>query len=240
MPCSPASSRIMWNPKYFHEMTTNRVNRTIDRSASHELGEARRGRRWPGPRRRARPACSRSCQIDAGDDLGEDVRREEDQPEDRPAAEAPVEHQREAERERDLDDERQRDEERVVGDRAVEHRVGQGALVVGEPDEVGQRLQPVPLEPAVVDRLDDRDDDEDGVDEQRGQHEERGRRELRGSATRRSGCGRSQSRSSVLQGWRMGRRDAGPFDTSREGSAHWVLAASAMVLATPLGRPCPR
>ena len=27
--------RIMWKPKYFHEMTTNIVNITMERSASH-------------------------------------------------------------------------------------------------------------------------------------------------------------------------------------------------------------
>ncbi len=27
--------RIMWKPKYFHEMTTNIVSMTMERSASH-------------------------------------------------------------------------------------------------------------------------------------------------------------------------------------------------------------
>ena len=57
-------------------------------------------------------------------------------------------------------------------DGPLEDRLSQRALVVGEADEVGQRCQAVPLEEAVVDRLDDREEDEDRVEDQAGQQEQ--------------------------------------------------------------------
>ena len=72
--------------------------------------------------------------------------------------------------------------EDVVLDGALEHRLRQRPLVVGETDEVGQRRQAVPFEEAVVDRLDDREEDEDGVQDQRGQQEQGDRRAPAGAA----------------------------------------------------------
>ena len=45
--------------------------------------------------------------------------------------------------------------------------------VVLEPDEVGQRLEAVPLVQAVLHRLEDGQDDEDGVQHQRREQEQR-------------------------------------------------------------------
>ena len=95
---------------------------------------------------------------DGGDRLREHVRREEDQPQEAAAAQRPVEQQRDAERERQLQQDRERDEDRVVLHRLPEGRVAECLAVVVEPDEVGQRAEPVPGVDAVVDRLDDRDD----------------------------------------------------------------------------------
>ena len=55
-----------------------------------------------------------------------------------------------------------------------EDRVGQGPLEVGQPDELVERLEPVPVEQAVAGRLDDREQDEHGVQRQRRQHEQPG------------------------------------------------------------------
>ena len=121
---------------------------------------------------------------DTGDDLRDDIRGEEDESQDGPAPEPAAEHQRQPERERDLHDQRQDDDQHVVLDGALEDGIRHGALVVGEPDEVGQRRQAVPLEDAVADRLDDREEDEDRVQDQRGQQEQGDRRAPAGAAPR--------------------------------------------------------
>ena len=54
----------------------------------------------------------------------------------------PVEEQRGAERERQLEDEREHDEDAVVLHRLAERRVAEGLAVVVEPDVVGQRTRP--------------------------------------------------------------------------------------------------
>ena len=113
-----------------------------------------------------------SWKTSPGDDLGDDVRGEEEQPQDGPAGEVAVEQQRQSQREGDLDGQREDDDERVVRDRAEEDRVGQGALVVGQADEVGQRRQAVPLEEAVERGLGDGQQDEDHVEDERRQHEQ--------------------------------------------------------------------
>ena len=178
MPWSPASRMIMWNPKYFHEMMTNRVSITIPPSPSQSWTTPPR----PAPVERrvhdpGRP--EHQAEDDAGDRLGQDIGQEEDQSEDRPAREAPVEQDGEGQRERDLDGQREQDDQHVVADRRPEGVVGQRDLVVLEPDEVGQRLQPVPLEQAVVRRLDDREQDEHDVQREGGQQEQDDRQPLR-------------------------------------------------------------
>ena len=55
-----------------------------------------------------------------------------------------------------------------------EDRVGQRPLEVGEPDELVERLEPVPVEQAESRRLDDREQDEQGVERQRREHEQPG------------------------------------------------------------------
>ncbi len=104
---------------------------------------------------------------DRRDRLREHVRREEDEAQDAAAAQRPVEQQRDPERERELEAERERDEDRVVLHRLAEGGVAERLAVVVEPDEVGQRPEPVPGVEAVVNGLDDRDDDEDDVERDR-------------------------------------------------------------------------
>ena len=84
---------------------------------------------------------------------------------------------------------------RVVADGAEEDRVGQRALEVGEPDELVQRLEPVPVEEAVAGRLDDREQDEQGVQRQRREHEQPGDAPCAaGSGGCGSGCRRQSPR----------------------------------------------
>ena len=51
--------------------------------------------------------------------------------------------------------------------RLAEGRIAERLAVVAEPDVVGERLEPVPVVEAVVNGLDDRDDDEDRVEDDR-------------------------------------------------------------------------
>ena len=110
---------------------------------------------------------------DAGDHLGEHERREVQDAQERPALDARVEHQRDTERERQLQREREDDEDAVVPQRAREHVVAEGAPEVLEPDEVVEVREPVPLEAAVVDRLQDGRDDQQPVEHERGREEQR-------------------------------------------------------------------
>ncbi len=100
---------------------------------------------------------------DGGDRLREDVRGEEDHAEQAPPSHPPVEEQRDPERERQLEDERQRNEDPVVLHRLAERGIAERLAVVVEADEVAQRTKAVPVVGAVTDRLDDRHDQEDHV-----------------------------------------------------------------------------
>ena len=104
---------------------------------------------------------------DRGDRLREHVRREEDQAEESAAAQRPVEEERHAEGERQLEAQRQRDKDPVVVNRLAEPRVAERLAVVVQADEVGERPEAVPEVEAVTNRLDDRDDDEEGVERRR-------------------------------------------------------------------------
>ena len=84
----------------------------------------------------------------------------------------PVEQQRDAERERQLEDEREHDEDPVVLHRLAERGIAERLAVVVETDVVGQRAEAVPVVDAVVDGLDDRDDQEDDVERDRRREEE--------------------------------------------------------------------
>ena len=88
---------IMWKPKYFHEMITNRV--IITRVESPSQSWMRPSRPTARERRvHDRVGLQQQREDDAGDRLRQDVRQEEQQPEDRPTAEAPVEQDRERQR----------------------------------------------------------------------------------------------------------------------------------------------
>ena len=72
------------------------------------------------------------------------------------------------ERKRQLEQHRQRDQDPVVGHRLPEPGVAERLGIVVQPDEVGQRAEPVPGVEAVVNSLDDGDDDEEDVEGDRG------------------------------------------------------------------------
>ena len=96
---SPASISTMWKPKYFHEMTKNRLYSTTSGSASHSctspvgtdgveaLVEQAVGAQDLAPH-------------DAGDDLGQDVRGEEQGPQQPAGRQLGVEQHRQPEGER--------------------------------------------------------------------------------------------------------------------------------------------
>ena len=150
---------------------------------------------------------------DTGDDLRDDIRGEEDEPEDGAAPEPAAEDERQPEREWDLDDERQDDDEDVVLDGPLEDGLRQRALVVGKADEVGQRCQAVPLEEAVVDRLDDREEHEDRVQGQGGQQEQGDRRALaRATPGALGGVGADHRRHVSTDDTERAGPEAGPFD----------------------------
>ena len=177
---------------------------------------------------------------DTRDDLRDDVRGEEDEPQDRAAPEPAAEHQGQPECERDLDEERQDDDEDVVLDRSLEHRLRQRPLVVGETDEVGQRCQAVPLEEAVVDRLDDREEDEDGVQDQGGQQEQGDHRAPAGAAPAARGrLGARHRRHVDTDDTERAGPGAGPFERSLLRCDYWVFAAVAIADATDSGVPDP-
>ena len=104
----------MWNPKYFHEMITNRVIITMVRVARASPGRGR-----PSPtcwRLESTSAPGRRSSENTMPVIASDrtYGQEEQQPEDRPAREAPVQQDRQRQRERDLDRQRQGDDEEVV------------------------------------------------------------------------------------------------------------------------------
>jgi hypothetical protein len=101
---------------------------------------------------------------DTGDRFGEDVRREEDQPKDTAAAKRPVQQQRDAECEWELEADREHREDRVVLHRLPEERIAEGFAVVVQADEVGQVPETGPGIEAVVNGLDDRDEQEEDVE----------------------------------------------------------------------------
>jgi hypothetical protein len=84
----------------------------------------------------------------------------------------PSQEDGEREAERDLDDEREDHDQQVVADRCHEPLASECRGVVLEADEVGQRRQAVPLVEAVLHRLEDGQQDEDGVQDQRRQEEQ--------------------------------------------------------------------
>ena len=149
MPWSPASMMIMWKPKYFHEMTTN-MRHHHDRSVGQPLldqeaepdGLEAPGRRMPFGYRSSwntTPVTTSDRTYGAKNRTRSTVRPRK----------LPVELQRQPEREGDLESERQDDDEDVVPDRPLEHRVGERLRVVVETDELGERRQAVPVEQAV-------------------------------------------------------------------------------------------
>ena len=109
---------------------------------------------------------------DGRDRLGEDVRGEEDHAEQASPSHPPVEEQRDAERERQLEDERQHDEDPVVLHRLAERGIAERLAVVVETDVVAQRTEAVPVVGAVPDGLDDRHDQEDHVERDGGREED--------------------------------------------------------------------
>ena len=129
----------------------------------------------------------------------------------------------------------------VVADRAAEDRVGQRTLVVVEPDEVGQRLEAVPVVQAVAGRLDDREQDEDGVERPApAAGTARPSCQLRRSATRRPGSRARTMR--VIGPSRNGEWagvTAGPFRLDRRESAYWAGGVALMASATSSGVAVP-
>ena len=141
MPCSPASIRIMWKPKYFHEMITNNVSITMLESPSQSWTRAPR----PTPRQRAstkRVRLQEQPEHDAGDGLrrGRTAGRTAAGTTARPRNRR-LSMTRERQRERDLERERQDDDRTLLRDGLPEQVARQRHLVVLEPDEVGQRLR---------------------------------------------------------------------------------------------------
>ena len=118
---------IMWKPKYFHEMITKSVIITRVESPSQSWIKP------PSPtlvERRVdhRTRLEHQREHDPGHRLRQDVRQEEEQSEDRPAPEPPAEQDREPQAERDLDAQRQNDDQHVVADRGHEHLVAERSV----------------------------------------------------------------------------------------------------------------
>ena len=113
--------RIMWKPKYFHEMTTNSASRTVLGSASHGWIERAAGRPLSAPSA-SPPGWSSSCQTTPVMTSERTNGAKNSEPQERAAPEPAVEDQGQPERERELDDERQHDDEDVVLDGAQEDR----------------------------------------------------------------------------------------------------------------------
>ena len=168
----------MWKPKYFHEMMTNRVIITNVVSPSQSWTRPPRPTHCR-PESTRRPGLQEQREDDAGDGLREDVRQEEDDPEDRAAGEPPIQQDREDEGERDLDRQGEHDDQSVVATAAVVKVVAvERRLVVLQPDEICERLQPVPLVEAVVRSLDDWQQDEHQVESKGWQQEQADRHPL--------------------------------------------------------------
>ena len=202
MPCRPASIRIMWKPKYFHEMTTNIVSITIDRSASHSWTRNPSPPVWSAAVHHA-VRVEQQLEHDARRRLGQHVRREEQQSQQRPTPEGPVELERQPQRERDLDRQRQDDDEQVVPDRSSEHRVVERLDVVVEADEVGRGVRGHSSRTGCTTGLDDGKQHEQPVDDQRGQQEEPDRQPSAGPRSGTFGCDRV-GRHEAMVGERVG------------------------------------
>ncbi len=103
----------MWKPKYFQEIDEEHRehhDRPVRQPFVDEESE---------PAGLERPVdhpirVEQQLEHDAGRGLGQYERREEQQPERSPAPEGPVELQRQPQGERDLDEQRQDDDEQVV------------------------------------------------------------------------------------------------------------------------------
>ena len=236
---------IMWKPKYFHEMITKSVIITRVESPSQSwMSPSRPTRRQRRVDDRVRLQHQR--EDDAGHGLRQDVRQEEQQAEDRPTAEAPIEQHRERKAERDLDEQREHDDQQVVADRGHEGLVAERGDVVLEADEVGQRREAVPLVEAVLHRLQDRQDDEDGVQDQGRQHEQPDReppgRESRAPARGAAQCRHRSSSVSAEEssGPAKPARCSSLAQGSRPRGAYWVAAASVSAWQTSAGVDSPR
>ena len=131
----------MWKPKYFHEMTKNRLYSTMSGSASQSRTSPSRPTAETVVEQAVRAGGSWR-QTTPVIDLGQDVGREEQQPQTRPARQLLVEQHGQAERERQLEHQRQDDEDDAVRrSRDGRRRRPERRREVVEPHEVGQRLR---------------------------------------------------------------------------------------------------
>jgi hypothetical protein len=100
-----------------------------------------------------------------GDHLGEHVRCENDHPQRGLAPQLAIDQQSQAEAERQLNYQREQDEQPIVPDCAEKHRIRQRPLVVVQANEIVQLFQAVPFKTAVKQRHYHRNDDESEIEQ---------------------------------------------------------------------------
>ena len=181
----------MWKPKYFHEIDDEHRVEDDVRVGEPQLDEARRARAPPACGRPGRPAGASGARR-RRDHLGEHERREEEHPEQRPAPHPLVEQHRDAERERQLQDQRQHEDDPVVPRAPAEHGSANARGSSARPTKSSSGSEAVPVEAAVVERLDDRHEHEQHVERERRAQEQ----QTRSPAPRRraGGAGRPRGR----------------------------------------------
>src|SRR5262249_44544181 len=147
-------------------------------------------------------------------------------------------------RQRQLDEQRYDDDQSGVDQRPVEDRVAEQLDEVVEPDEIGRRLEAVPVEEGVPAGLADRQDDEDGEEHQRRrQEDERGGQAAAGVARSPVSKGLRQGHlapdlpvAAIRSRWspdRKGPETVGDDCDQRWSHASWIAAAPSSGVISP-------